>query len=596
MAEKMQQRRDTLENWNLENPVLADGEFGIITDSSNSDDVFRIGDGLSTWKQLAPKPSLDVPLDYKTILFIGASITNWTYIPKLVKDMVKQRYGEDVNVHNIAVAGFTANDLYEYIQGNEIHISSTGIMVDPSNVEIQTSVPEMDGMTVYDLLVDDTHPNYLPLTDDVLVVMHIGGNDVSSGDTLQDGTRLVEGRPFTPDKADHFFTHIRGIADLLKEKNSQWEFCMLDMSYRDYDTDIRAYDVGKEVATAWRREDLGSAPYNEFVYRPLIRELSPRFALDSGENCMQNYLLMYNNWQSLNQHDKVHPEVDGRDLVRRRFVDTIMLNNFTNTKGQILMKSLEKNPVLEEQYYSISFGFTPWTSSFNSIVAGYINYGGFAPEFSSGMVYTHILKSKSMITRDFRPTTVDMIIRHFKNFSHKEDLVTEADKGGRTNNNLGFLKDIQMQSCLYWLPSGVQHYSDDSVNQGTTIINPQIEFQNLDPSRTYSVRIAGSRIPTGSETVSSECRATVITGTVNGTVTDRHGEAPETVYGDMRAKIWDGSNIYANSKEGILFREISPDADGTITFEFEGLTGTAWYVNGMDLVRDGDETVLGEFI
>lgn len=587
MADKILMRRDTLANWDAANPVLGDGEIGYIKDWTRSDDQHRVGDGVSTWKELEPKASLEVALEYDTILFIGASITNWTYQPKLVKDMVDTRYGRDVTVHNIAVAGFTANDLYEYIQGNEIEISSTGVMVDPMVAKVDSSDPAIDNKTsVYDLLVNVDHEHYLPNNGRVLVVMHIGGNDVSSGDSLKDGTELVTGRPFSVDKAPHFMTHIKGIYNLLDQKNPLWEFCMLDMSYRDYETDIRSFDVGAEKATAWRREDLGSAPYNEFIYKPLVLELSPRFAISSGENCMQNYMFSYNNWQMLNKNDKVHPENDGRELTRRRFLDTVMLANYKNIKGQVLTKSLEKYPPLEEQYYNVSFGFTAYVTSFISTVAGYINYGGATPRFSSGMVYTHILKSKNIATRDSRITGVDMILRYFQGFSHKEDLIADADKGGKVSGNMGYLRDEQMQSCLYWLSSGVPKYTDDSVNTGETVVNPQIEFQNLDVNQTYFIRIAGSRIPTGSEGVTYENSVTIINGTVEGSVEDRLGEVEAGVSGLMRSKIYDGGGMYPNHQEGIRFNGVRPDANGTVTLELELVSGGVGYVNGLDLVAE----------
>ena len=40
---KMIQRSDTTQNWNLHNPVLADGEFGYDTEKK----AFKIGDGKS---------------------------------------------------------------------------------------------------------------------------------------------------------------------------------------------------------------------------------------------------------------------------------------------------------------------------------------------------------------------------------------------------------------------------------------------------------------------------------------------------------------------------------------------------------------------
>ena len=49
MADKIQFRRDTKSNWELYNPILAEGEIGFVTDDPN---LYKIGDGESTWNQL----------------------------------------------------------------------------------------------------------------------------------------------------------------------------------------------------------------------------------------------------------------------------------------------------------------------------------------------------------------------------------------------------------------------------------------------------------------------------------------------------------------------------------------------------------------
>lgn len=46
---QMQQRRDTAANWAASNPVLLDGELGIVTDNPN---LYKIGDGATAWNDL----------------------------------------------------------------------------------------------------------------------------------------------------------------------------------------------------------------------------------------------------------------------------------------------------------------------------------------------------------------------------------------------------------------------------------------------------------------------------------------------------------------------------------------------------------------
>ena len=45
----MQQRRDTAAQWAAKNPVLLDGELGVVTDNPNS---YKIGDGVTAWNDL----------------------------------------------------------------------------------------------------------------------------------------------------------------------------------------------------------------------------------------------------------------------------------------------------------------------------------------------------------------------------------------------------------------------------------------------------------------------------------------------------------------------------------------------------------------
>jgi hypothetical protein len=49
MAVQIQFRRGTASAWTSANPILADGEMGIETDT----DQFKIGDGLTAWTSLA---------------------------------------------------------------------------------------------------------------------------------------------------------------------------------------------------------------------------------------------------------------------------------------------------------------------------------------------------------------------------------------------------------------------------------------------------------------------------------------------------------------------------------------------------------------
>ena len=52
MAIKIQLRRDTASGWQRANPVLMEGELGIVLDDPNQ---YKIGDGIHAWNELPPR-------------------------------------------------------------------------------------------------------------------------------------------------------------------------------------------------------------------------------------------------------------------------------------------------------------------------------------------------------------------------------------------------------------------------------------------------------------------------------------------------------------------------------------------------------------
>ena len=63
MSNKLQLRRDTAANWEAANPVLAQGEIGLILDNNGKVVGQKIGDGETEWKELPDdKESLNVKI------------------------------------------------------------------------------------------------------------------------------------------------------------------------------------------------------------------------------------------------------------------------------------------------------------------------------------------------------------------------------------------------------------------------------------------------------------------------------------------------------------------------------------------------------
>lgn len=59
---RMTQRRDTADGWAAANPILLDGELGIVTDDKN---LYKIGDGVTPWNGL-PFRGFDGTLVHET--------------------------------------------------------------------------------------------------------------------------------------------------------------------------------------------------------------------------------------------------------------------------------------------------------------------------------------------------------------------------------------------------------------------------------------------------------------------------------------------------------------------------------------------------
>jgi hypothetical protein len=74
MAVQIQFRRDIAANWTSVNPILAEGEFGLETDTSR----YKIGNGSSNWNALSyaslPSNAIDVAvIDAKGDLLVGTA-------------------------------------------------------------------------------------------------------------------------------------------------------------------------------------------------------------------------------------------------------------------------------------------------------------------------------------------------------------------------------------------------------------------------------------------------------------------------------------------------------------------------------------------
>lgn len=92
MSNKLQLRRDTAERWEAENPVLLQGEVGLILDNNGKVVDQKIGDGVTRWKNMIPtlaqteqkakNETLDVILEYGPNLFENTKAISGGYWTK----------------------------------------------------------------------------------------------------------------------------------------------------------------------------------------------------------------------------------------------------------------------------------------------------------------------------------------------------------------------------------------------------------------------------------------------------------------------------------------------------------------------------------
>lgn len=115
---QMQQRRDTAAQWAAKNPVLLDGELGLVTDNPNS---YKIGDGVTAWN--------DLPLrgfDGNIVQELGGSATA-VMSQKAITELVAAKLAQldqdvpklvDNDTADLEIADSQGNILVEFADGH----------------------------------------------------------------------------------------------------------------------------------------------------------------------------------------------------------------------------------------------------------------------------------------------------------------------------------------------------------------------------------------------------------------------------------------------------------------------------------------------
>jgi len=135
MSVQIQLRRDTAANWLLNDPVLAEGEFGVETDGGK----FKIGDGSSSWSALPYAASTPAEVaEYRQIRLrdTAANLTSSNPTP------LAGEWGYETDTGNVKIGdGSTAwNSLRYFLEGKPtMFVQSTQPSMVPGDLWFDTA-------------------------------------------------------------------------------------------------------------------------------------------------------------------------------------------------------------------------------------------------------------------------------------------------------------------------------------------------------------------------------------------------------------------------------------------------------------------------
>jgi hypothetical protein len=168
MADKIKLRRDTQANWEAVNPILDEGEIGVILDSN----AIVIGDGITAFKDLQEIPNQELPNEYfniyKNSKLLFESTTNFYGLPhNLVTDpatmkqyiVARKAGGHGVAPSQLVKIRTTWKDETVLLDGTTTNLDyRDGVVVYHNNIPYQfitifdTTVPSILGIMVTNLL------------------------------------------------------------------------------------------------------------------------------------------------------------------------------------------------------------------------------------------------------------------------------------------------------------------------------------------------------------------------------------------------------------------------------------------------------------
>ena len=114
---QMKQRRDTKANWEATNPVLLDGELGIVSDDPN---LYKVGDGATAWNSL-PFRGFDGTLAQELGTSPNAVISQKVVSEKLTELERKQLYGIGISKFSEGASGGSIDIPFSYNVGDTLY-------------------------------------------------------------------------------------------------------------------------------------------------------------------------------------------------------------------------------------------------------------------------------------------------------------------------------------------------------------------------------------------------------------------------------------------------------------------------------------------
>lgn len=332
------------------------------------------------------------PLKINNYLIIGASIMAQSFTEHLTKQLIDSVYRVNCNFHNRAVGGWKTSNLKANIDS---------------------------------ILADYSY-------DDMLVFIHIGGNDVSAN-------------------RNYFSTDINYINNMKSDLeyiinaviNKGYIPVLSELTFRNYNRDNYLNDDIK-----------GSFNYNKYLYRPLIKKYSPLFSFDNSDSFMQLYTFLFNNLDYISD-DTVHPSILGREKIRNHFVHTICYYNYFGIKPDKLIK---KNYIPLANNDTKSGLFHLAFNNINKYSAPYVNGLSINSTIEN-------LKDSSLSSSSISVSTSGFVASNGIAFTE-------------VFNDSGFLLDHQFSKNTYIKPSDVG----------------KILISNLDNLKKYTLRLSALRI------------------------------------------------------------------------------------------------------